>query len=82
MFSRDAIGGPADGAPVIVVLNLDPHHTRETMVHLDLAALGVDGDSFVVRDELNGQTWQWGAHNYVRLDPQQAVAHILTVVQV
>ena len=31
-----------DDDTVIVVVNLDPHATRETMVHLDLPALGLD----------------------------------------
>ena len=65
---------------VIVVVNVDPHATRETTVHLDLAALGFSpGDSFVVHDELSGEDWSWGQHNYVRLDPSHEPAHILTV---
>jgi starch synthase (maltosyl-transferring) len=68
---------------VIVVVNLDPHATRETMVHLDLAALGLSSDAgFTVRDELTGAEWGWGEHNYVRLDPQVEPAHILTVKDV
>jgi starch synthase (maltosyl-transferring) len=68
---------------VIVVVNLDPHATRETMVHLDLAALGLSPDAgFTVRDELTGAEWGWGEHNYVRLDPQVEPAHILTVKDV
>ena len=40
---------------VIVVINLDPHAARETMVHLDLPALGLDwSDSFTVHDEITG----------------------------
>ncbi|MFT4287860.1 maltotransferase domain-containing protein [Nocardioides sp.] len=63
---------------VIVVINLDPHTAQETVVHLDLAALGVH-DSFVVHDELTDQDWVWGRDAYVRLDPTYEVAHILTV---
>ncbi|GAA3536949.1 alpha-1,4-glucan--maltose-1-phosphate maltosyltransferase [Nocardioides daeguensis] len=64
---------------VVVVLSLDPHQVRESMVHLDLAALGLEpGTSFTVHDELTGASWTWGEHNYVRLDPAQP-AHILTV---
>ncbi|SFB71453.1 alpha-1,4-glucan:maltose-1-phosphate maltosyltransferase [Nocardioides terrae] len=63
---------------VIVVLNLDPHGMRETMVHLDLAELGLP-ESFVVHDEISGQDWMWGRDNYVRLDPGWESAHVLTV---
>jgi hypothetical protein len=65
---------------VITVVNLDPHGTRETTVHLDLPAMGRDwGDTFAVHDEITGQEWSWGQHNYVRLDPGYEPAHILTV---
>ena len=63
-----------------MVVNLDPHATRETTVHLDLPALGLAwDDSFVVHDEITGEDWSWGQHNYVRLDPAHEPAHILTV---
>ncbi len=65
---------------VIVVINLDPHGTRETVVHLDLPALGLDWhDSLAVHDEISGEDWHWGQHNYVRLDPGVEPAHVLTV---
>jgi starch synthase (maltosyl-transferring) len=65
---------------VIVVLNLDPHAARETMVHLDLPAIGLDWqDQFVVHDEITGADWEWGQHNYVRLDPAVESAHVLTI---
>ncbi|MDP3893680.1 alpha-1,4-glucan--maltose-1-phosphate maltosyltransferase [Nocardioides sp.] len=85
VFSKTARSGTAQSKTggddqVIVVVNLDPHATRETMVHLDLPALGMGWhDSFLVHDEISGQTWSWGQHNYVRLDPGQEPAHILTV---
>ncbi|MEV5433824.1 alpha-1,4-glucan--maltose-1-phosphate maltosyltransferase [Streptomyces sp. NPDC052701] len=64
---------------VLVVLNLDPHGVREATVSLDLPALGLDrSDTFEVHDALSGQSWRWGRDNYVRLDPRQHVAHILT----
>jgi starch synthase (maltosyl-transferring) len=70
----------ADDDVVIVVVNVDPHAARETMVHLDLAALGLPANaSFVVHDELSGADWSWTEHNYVRLDPGDEPAHILTV---
>ncbi|MEU1393538.1 MULTISPECIES: alpha-1,4-glucan--maltose-1-phosphate maltosyltransferase [unclassified Nonomuraea] len=61
---------------VIVVVNLDPHHVRQATVTLDLPDLG---PSFRVRDELTGEVYQWGARNFVRLDPSRQPAHILTV---
>jgi len=66
---------------VIVVLNLDPHAARETMVAIDPVALGLpeDTESYAVHDELTGADWTWGRDNYVRLDPSQEPAHILTV---
>jgi starch synthase (maltosyl-transferring) len=65
---------------VIVVVNLDPHAARETMVHLDLPALGLGWtDSLAVHDEISGEDWSWSQHNFVRLDPGHEPAHILTV---
>ena len=70
----------ADDDVVIVVVNLDPHATRETTVHLDMPALGMDWHhTFGVHEELTGQSWRWGEHNYVRLDPGYEPAHVLTV---
>jgi starch synthase (maltosyl-transferring) len=65
---------------VIVVLSLDPHAARESMIHLDLPGLGLNwGDLVHVHDELTGRTWSWGEHEYIRLDPGQEPAHILAV---
>ncbi len=65
---------------MIIVVNVDPHATRETTVRLDMPALGMDwNDRFAVHDELTGESWTWGEHNYVRLDPHHQPAHIFTV---
>jgi starch synthase (maltosyl-transferring) len=65
---------------LIVVVNLDPHAPRETTVHLDMPALGMNWeDTFVVDDLLTGATYQWGEHDYVRLDPYVDPAHVLHV---
>ena len=63
---------------VLVVVNLDPHRTREATVWLDLPALGVDGE-FIVTDELTGASYRWGRANYVRLDPATRPAHVFSV---
>jgi starch synthase (maltosyl-transferring) len=78
--TRTGVGAEAETDTVIVVVNLDPHGARETVVNLDLPALGMGwGDSFSVHDEVSGNTWLWGARNYVRLDPFVEPAHILVV---
>ncbi|MYS16277.1 alpha-glucosidase C-terminal domain-containing protein, partial [Streptomyces sp. SID4982] len=65
---------------VIVVVNLDPHHTREATVSLDLPRLGLDwNDALSVHDELTGETYHWGGANYVCLSPGRAPAHVLRV---
>ncbi|MEV3859844.1 alpha-1,4-glucan--maltose-1-phosphate maltosyltransferase [Streptomyces sp. NPDC050095] len=77
-FSKRAARGERDDW-VLVVLNLDPHGTREATVTLDLPALGLErSETFAVRDALSGENYRWGRDNYVRLDPQHRVAHILT----
>ncbi|MEV7194096.1 alpha-1,4-glucan--maltose-1-phosphate maltosyltransferase, partial [Streptomyces sp. NPDC093510] len=64
---------------VLVVANLDPHHTQEATVSLDMPQLGLEWhESVPVRDELTGETYLWGRANYVRLEPGRAPAHILT----
>ncbi|MDZ5623175.1 alpha-1,4-glucan--maltose-1-phosphate maltosyltransferase [Nocardioides bizhenqiangii] len=79
-FSKTAATADGGTDRVIVVINLDPHATRDTTVHLDLIALGLEPDAtFSVRDELTGDDWHWGADNFVRLDPHQEPAHVLTV---
>ncbi|WP_189718601.1 alpha-glucosidase C-terminal domain-containing protein, partial [Streptomyces phaeofaciens] len=70
-----------DGADtVIVVVNLDPHHTQETTVSLDMPQLGLDHGAFLsVHDELTGETYAWGSSNYVRLEPGPTPAHVFHV---
>ncbi|MFG2439363.1 alpha-1,4-glucan--maltose-1-phosphate maltosyltransferase [Streptomyces sp. NPDC048508] len=63
---------------VVVVANLDPHHTRQATVSLDMPRLGLSRDARVpVRDELTGDTYNWGRSNFVRLGP--GGAHVFTV---
>ncbi|MBJ7359231.1 maltotransferase domain-containing protein [Nocardioides sp.] len=79
VFSKQS-GEGTDQDTVIVVVNLDPHATRETTIHLDLPALGMDwGATFMVHDEITGAEWGWSQHNYVRLDPGGEPAHVLSV---
>lgn len=66
---------------VIVVANLNPHQMIDTWVHLDLAELDLpEGTAqFQAHDEVTGQTWQWGADNWVRLGPDSEPVHIIAV---
>jgi starch synthase (maltosyl-transferring) len=65
---------------VLVVVNLDPFHTQEATLSLNMPELGLSWhESFPVRDELTGQTYHWGRDNYVRLEPGLAPAHVLSL---
>ncbi|MDK1474919.1 alpha-1,4-glucan--maltose-1-phosphate maltosyltransferase [Streptomyces sp. 549] len=77
---------------VLMVVNLDPHHTHEATVSLNMTALQASGLTpaqesgaapIPVRDELTGETYHWGRDNYVRLEPggagASAPAHVLTL---
>ncbi|MFD5424072.1 alpha-1,4-glucan--maltose-1-phosphate maltosyltransferase [Streptomyces sp. NPDC127084] len=65
---------------VLVVVNLDPHHTQEATVSFDMPELGLDWhESVPVRDELTGETYHWGRTAYVRLEPGVTPAHIVVL---
>ncbi|MFG1811307.1 alpha-1,4-glucan--maltose-1-phosphate maltosyltransferase [Streptomyces sp. NPDC049040] len=65
---------------VLVVVNLDPFHTQEATVSLNMPELGLSWhESFPVRDALTGETYHWGRDNYVRLEPGRAPAHVLSL---
>ena len=78
-------GDPSSRDTLIIVVNVDPHSARESTVSLDLDALHLDprdlleDGTFWVDDLISGQSWRWGAHNYVRLDAHFEPAHILSV---
>ena len=63
---------------ILVVVNLDPHHTQSGWVELALESLGLDlRQSYQVHDLLSDARYLWqGARNYVELDPQLVPAHI------
>lgn len=69
----------ADNAEIIlVVANLDPHHTQSGWVTLPLELLGLDTDrTYQVQDLLTSARFLWnGARNYVEINPLVAPAHI------
>ncbi|MEP6916878.1 MAG: alpha-1,4-glucan--maltose-1-phosphate maltosyltransferase, partial [Acidobacteriota bacterium] len=66
---------------ILVVVNLDPTHMQHGYVQLPLGAWGLTPHATVaVRDLLSGEQYFWrGEWNYVRLDPQDKIGHILHV---
>ncbi|WP_415952831.1 maltotransferase domain-containing protein [Streptomyces sp. KLOTTS4A1] len=71
---------PTGADTVLVVVNLDPHHAQEGTLFLDRDGAWSEGP-LRVHDELSGETYHWGRHNYVRLEAERvpAPAHVLTV---
>jgi starch synthase (maltosyl-transferring) len=66
---------------ILVVVNLDPHHTQSGWLTLDLHQLGVAHEgSFQVHDLLTNGYYLWsGAHNFVQVNPHTVPAHIFRV---
>lgn len=68
-----------DGADVIVVVaNLDPHHTQSGWIELPLAEFGLEVEQpYQAHDLLGDGRFLWhGSRNFVELNPQVAPAHI------
>lgn len=66
---------------LVFVVSLNAHEPVATMVHLNLAALGiVEGQAFVVHDLLHQASYRWtGASNYVALRPDGVALHVFRV---
>jgi starch synthase (maltosyl-transferring) len=64
---------------VLVVVTLDPYTAQESLVHLDLEALGLPTDRpYFVLDELSGDRFLWsGADAFVRFEPWARVGHLI-----
>lgn len=67
------------GNVLLIVVNLDPHQVQESLVTVPIGELGIAADQeYPVRDLLSDETYRWrGERNFVRLDPNERVAHIL-----
>ena len=79
---------PAEQSPtgaedvVLVIVNLDPHSTRETTVHLDMTALGLQPwESFTATDLVSGDSWTWWENTYVKLGPATTPFHVVHVTR-
>lgn len=77
-FSKSPPDG-GEGDVIVVVANLDPHHTQAGWIDLPLADLGIDPQRpYQAHDLLSGARYLWqGARNFVQLDPAAAPVHIL-----
>lgn len=66
---------------LIIIVNLDPHHTQSGMVHVPAEKVGMQGaDKFEVYDLLGGDRYEWkGGWNYVSLSPWDMPGHILKI---
>jgi starch synthase (maltosyl-transferring) len=63
---------------VLVVVNLDPHHTQSGWVEFPLEELGIDPQKpYQMHDLLSDARYLWqGSRNYVELNPQIVPAHV------
>lgn len=63
---------------IVVVVNLNPHHTQSGWVNIPLAAFDLDPDHpYQVHDLLSNARFIWnGTRNYVELNPHIVPAHI------
>lgn len=66
---------------IVVVVNLDPHHTQSGWVDLPIDAFQLDPNRpYQAHDLLTDARYFWhGMHNYVELNPQAMPAHIFCI---
>jgi starch synthase (maltosyl-transferring) len=66
---------------ILVVVNLDPHHTQVGFVNLPLEELEIPTDrGYEAEDLLSGERYLWyGPRNYVELHPEKVSGHILKI---
>jgi starch synthase (maltosyl-transferring) len=69
----------APAGDLLIAVTTDYATPQETMVHVPIDEMGIAPDeSYVVHDLLDGSRYTWrGSRNYVRLDPQARVGHVL-----
>jgi starch synthase (maltosyl-transferring) len=70
-----------DSNLLLMIVNLDPHHTHSGVLSLPLEELGIAADKpFQVHDLLTDARYLWdGPQNYVELNPNVVPAHVFTI---
>ena len=66
---------------ILVVVNLDPSFAQGTIVHWNMNALGLEG-TFAVKDLLDGKSFDWSEHQFIKLDPTRPVGKVAHICQV
>jgi starch synthase (maltosyl-transferring) len=66
---------------ILVVVNLDPHHTHGGWLEIPMEPLGLEAHQpFQVHDLLGDARFLWhGSRNYVELNPQIIPAHVFRI---
>lgn len=66
---------------VLVVVNLDPHHTQSGWIEFSLEELGIDPQRpYQMHDLLSDARYLWqGSRNYVELNSQIVPAHVFRI---
>ena len=67
---------------ILVLVNLDPIHAQETIVHWNFFDLGIAEGAFNVEDLITGHSFEYTPHAWIRIDPAAPgtpVGHILKV---
>ncbi|NOX99792.1 MAG: alpha-1,4-glucan--maltose-1-phosphate maltosyltransferase [Verrucomicrobia bacterium] len=74
--------GDCDQA-IIVIVNLDPKNTQESMIQLPLEKLGIPAEqSFEVSDLMFDESYNWQGHsNFISLSPRSKPMHVLKIVK-
>lgn len=65
---------------IIVAVNLDPFHAHHGSIWIPLEEIGIKpGGAYEVKDLITNSRYTWSDNNFLRLDPQFQVAHILRI---
>ncbi len=68
---------------ILVVVNLDYHHTQSAILDLQLEDLGLmPGQPYELADLLTGARYEWnGWRNFISLNPHALPAHVFRITQ-